>query len=65
MLEILLKFNELMSKAIQKGIPIEKIRALPVKDKLARMGTVPDAEYQRRFEEIEKEMETQFKSLEG
>ncbi|MDI6888636.1 MAG: ATP synthase subunit A [Methanocellales archaeon] len=65
MLEILLKFNELMYEAIQKDVPIERIRGLPVKEKLARMGTVPDAEYQRRFEEIEKEMEAQFKDMVG
>jgi len=65
MLEILLKFNELMYKAIQKGAPIEKIREMPVKDKLARMSTVPDAEYQKQFEEIEKEMAAQFRGMEG
>lgn len=63
MLRIMLKFNEMSSKVVKEGVPAEMIEAMPIRDRLARMGTTPDAEYLKRFEEIEKEMDSQFKTI--
>ena len=63
MMRIMLKFNELSLKKVKEGIPAEMIKAMPIRDRLARMSTIPDAEYQKHFEEIEKDMESQFKRI--
>lgn len=62
-MKILLTFYRLASDAVAKGVPVEKIMAMPVRVKLARIAVIPDAEYEGRFEEIKKNMEDEFRSL--
>ncbi|MCK4269315.1 MAG: V-type ATP synthase subunit A, partial [Methanogenium sp.] len=63
MMKILLQFHELAKSALQKGVLTEKISEMPVRIRMARMGIIPDEEYETQFSEIKDEMENQFRSL--
>jgi len=63
MLRIMLKFYHLMKEAVEKGVEFEKIRELKSREAIARMATTPNEEWQKRFKEIEKEMEKEIEAL--
>ncbi|MHC1582475.1 MAG: ATP synthase subunit A [Candidatus Syntropharchaeia archaeon] len=65
MAKIILKFHEKAHEAIDAGISIDKIENIPVKDDIARMKYVPSEEFRKRYEELEKMIDEQFKALEG
>ena len=64
MLRIMLKFYDLMDNAIQNGISMDEIKSLKCWEMIARMATVPNDEYEKRFKKIENEMEKEISNLE-
>ncbi len=63
MLRLILKFYHLIRDAVDKGVPMEKIRRLKVKDDLAYMGRIPEEKFPEEMERIEKEMEEEIGKL--
>ncbi|MDD5778285.1 MAG: ATP synthase subunit A [Candidatus Thermoplasmatota archaeon] len=65
MLRIMLKFYGLLKKFASSGHEFERVKELKCRVSIARMKTVPNEEWGKRFSKIEKEMEKEFKELEG
>jgi len=63
MLRIMLKFYHLMREAVEKGVEFDKLRGLKSREAIARMATVPNEEWQKRFKQIEEEMEKEMEKL--
>ncbi len=63
MLRIILKFHHLATEAVEKGVSIEKIRKLKVKEDIAYMGRIPNDKYQEEFRRIEEELEREISRL--
>ncbi|KAA0003240.1 MAG: ATP synthase subunit A [Thermoplasmata archaeon] len=57
MLRIMLKFYHLLEECIRKGVAFDALKELKCRESIARMATVPNEEWEKRFKEIEKEME--------
>ncbi len=57
MLRIILKFHKLITDAVERGVPMERIRKLSVKEDLAYMGRIPNENYLEEFQKIERKME--------
>ncbi len=64
MLQIMIHFYELMNEAIKKGIEFEKLQNLKIREVIARMATIPNEEWEQRFNKIEKDMEKEITALE-
>jgi V/A-type H+-transporting ATPase subunit A len=65
MLQIMLGFYDLMTEAIKKGIGFDHLQDLKIREVIARMATIPNEKWEKRFNEIEKEMEKEITSLEA
>jgi V/A-type H+-transporting ATPase subunit A len=63
MLKIISLFNEKALEAIDLGVGVDKIIALPVKDEIARMKYEPGEQFKRKHGELEKTINEQFDSL--
>ncbi|MCD6428762.1 MAG: V-type ATP synthase subunit A [Desulfurococcales archaeon] len=63
MLDVIMKFYDHSSKALSSGVPLSKIRALPVKVKIARMKEVPPEEFRRVYSELINEIKSSIESL--
>ena len=63
MLRIILKFHHLATEAVEKGVNIEKIRKLKVKEEIAYMGRISNEKYQEEFSRIEEELEREISQL--
>ncbi|PKK85928.1 MAG: ATP synthase subunit A [Thermoplasmata archaeon HGW-Thermoplasmata-1] len=63
MLEIMLGFYDLMSKAVGAGVHIEEIKSLKSKEAISRMPLVPNGEYEKRFDEMERAMADEIRAL--
>jgi len=63
MLQLLMRFLERARAAVRSGVPLSRIRTLPVRQRLARMGTVPEDEWRDLFRVIEQEIGDQFDLL--
>jgi hypothetical protein len=58
------RFFSLAAEAVAGGIPVELIRGLPVKRRLARMGAIPPEEEEDRFSDLMRTMEQEIRGLE-
>ena len=65
MMEIINKFYEETQKAISKGIGIDNVAGLTIKDEISRMKYVPQDQFKKKTDEIYKLMKEQFESLAG
>ena len=65
MLSLILKFYEHMKAAVERGVPLEKIISLPVKEELARMKIVPPKEFDKLSSELDRRITDQFNQLIG
>ncbi|MGC9434591.1 MAG: V-type ATP synthase subunit A [Methanomicrobiales archaeon] len=65
MLQIISRFRERARTAVRSGVSLDRIWALPVRQRLARMGTVPEDEWEDRFSAIEQDIADQFDTLTG
>ncbi len=63
MLKILMKFYQEAKKAIDGGIMASRITAMKVKDDIARMKYIQNAEFPRRYEGLIRAIEDEFESL--
>jgi len=63
MLRLILKFYERTKSAVDRGIPLEKILSLPVKEEIARMKIVPPSDFEKVSEELDKHIDEQFNQL--
>ena len=63
MLSAIMRFYEEASKALASGVPLEKIRSLPVRAKIARMKEVPYEKFREAFKALINEIELSMKSL--
>jgi V/A-type H+-transporting ATPase subunit A len=63
MLKIISLFNEKALEAIDLGVGVDKIIALPVKDEIARMKYEPGEQFKQKHGELEKTINEQFDSL--
>jgi V/A-type H+-transporting ATPase subunit A len=65
MLAIMLRFYDLMNEVVQKGVGFDKLTDLEVRETIARMATVSNETWEKRFSEIEKAMEKEIMALGG
>ena len=63
MLRLMLKYSDKILEAVAKNVYIDDIIAMKSRESLARMGTVPNKEFEKRFSEVEKEFEKEINSL--
>ncbi|MDX1778158.1 MAG: V-type ATP synthase subunit A, partial [Thermodesulfobacteriota bacterium] len=63
MLKIISLFNEKALEAIDLGVGVDKIIALPVKDEIARMKYESGDTFKQKHQELEKTINAQFGSL--
>jgi len=63
MLKVIALFNEKALEAIDLGVGVDKIIALPVKDEIARMKYEPGEQFKQKHEELKKTINEQFDSL--
>jgi V/A-type H+-transporting ATPase subunit A len=63
MMKTLLAFYALAREAISRGTHFDEILRLPIRTRMARMGTIPDAEFEGECASIGREMGNQFQNL--
>ena len=63
MLRLMLKFSDKIQEAVEKNVHIDDIISIKSRETLARMGTVPNEEFEKRFKKLEQEMEKEIGSL--
>ena len=63
MLRIMLKFSDRIQDAVDKGVNIDDIISMKSQESLARMGTIPNKEFEKTFKAVEREMEQEIDSL--
>jgi len=63
MLKIIINFYEKAKEAIDRGISMEKVTSLPVRERIARLKIVPIDEVDEVFDKVEKQLEEEFNSL--
>ncbi len=63
MLRIMLKFSDLIQSAIEKNVHMDDIISIKSRESLARMGTVPNKEFEKRFKKVEQDLEKEIESL--
>jgi len=63
MLRIMLKFQDKIQEAVSKNVHIDDIIAMKSRENIARMKTVPNKEFPKRFQEMEKDLDKEIDSL--
>ena len=63
MLRLMLKFSEDIQEAVSKNIYMDDILAMKTRANIARMKTISNKEYKKRFQDIEKELEKEMQSF--
>ncbi len=63
MLKLILSFCYKGRKAIESGVDIEKMFKLPVRENIGRAKYTPEDQVDRRFDEMEKELDEQISQL--
>ncbi len=63
MLRLILKFHSLITDAVERGVGIDKIRKLNVKEDLAYMGRIPNETFEDGFRDIEEKMKNEIAKL--
>ncbi|HHW22299.1 MAG TPA: V-type ATP synthase subunit A [Clostridiaceae bacterium] len=63
MLRIILAFYEKSQEAVKKGVDINDLFAIPVRERISRMKLIPQKEGSRPFDEIEAELSRQIEAL--
>jgi len=58
-----MKFYHEANKASEAGIMASRLAAVRVKDEIARLTYTPNPDFQPRYEELIKSIETEFESL--
>jgi len=63
MLRLMLRFSDKILEAADKNVHIDDIIALPSVELLARIGKVPNEEFEKRFKKIEQDLDKEIDSL--
>jgi V/A-type H+-transporting ATPase subunit A len=63
MLRLMLKFSDKIQEAVSKHVHIDDIISMKTRENLARMKTVTNKEFPKRFQEMEKELEKEIDNL--
>ncbi len=63
MLRLMLLFSDKIDDAVSKNVTIDAIVSMSSREKLARMGKVPNHEFEKTFKKIEQEFEKEIHSL--
>ncbi len=63
MMKVIMAFHQNMSKATEKGIPLQRVLELPVKDEIARMKIQPIEGFDRFAKGLMMKMEDEFTQL--
>ncbi len=63
MLRLMLKYSDKILEAASKNVHIDDIIAMKSRESLARMSTVPNKEFEKRFFDVEKEFEKEINNL--
>ncbi len=63
MLKLILKFHALITDAVERGVSMDKIRKLSIKEDLAYMGRISNDTYKEEFKRIEEKMEHEIERL--
>jgi V/A-type H+-transporting ATPase subunit A len=65
MMRIMLHYYNLMDKAIEKGVSVEKMKAMQCRESIGRMATVSNDTFENAFAQIEEEIVSEIASLGG
>ncbi len=63
MLRIMSKFSDLIQNAVEKNVHMDDIISIKSRESIARMGTVPNKDFEKRFEKVENDLENEIESL--
>ena len=63
LLAMILHYDQLCRDAIARGAPVDKLFAIPSREKLGRAKSVPVEEYQQVYEQISAEMEQEITAI--
>jgi V/A-type H+-transporting ATPase subunit A len=62
-LEIILKFHAMASEAIKSGVPVSKIKSLPVVMEIAQLKRLPEREFLQKKKELESAIQESMQEL--
>lgn len=65
MMRMMLNYFDLMNKAIEKGVNMEKLKSMKCRESIGRMATIPNDNFEGAFKNIEDEIKTEIDSLGG
>jgi V/A-type H+-transporting ATPase subunit A len=63
MLRLILKFSDNVQDAVNKNVHIDDLINMKTRENLARMKTVSNKQFDKKFQETEKELDKEFSSL--
>jgi V/A-type H+-transporting ATPase subunit A len=63
MLRIMLKFSDKIMDAVEKNVLVDDIISMKSREHLARMKTVPNKTFEKRFSEMEKNLDKELEAL--
>lgn len=63
MLRLMLKFSDEIQKAVSKNVHMDDIFAMKTREHIARMKTVSNKEFKKRFQDIERELDKEIAPL--
>jgi V/A-type H+-transporting ATPase subunit A len=62
-LKMILRFYDLTTDAVEVGASFEKLKTLKCKEKISRMATTPNENFEEKFKKIGEEMENEIKKV--
>ena len=63
MLRIMSKYSDLIQKAIENNVSIENIISIKSRENIARMSTIPNKEFEKKFKIIENELDQEINKI--
>jgi len=63
MIRLVMRFHEKMSRAVDQGVPLQKILDIPVRQEIARAKIEPSEKFADVAKGIEQRIDTQFQQL--
>ena len=63
LIELIFSYGEKASRAVAEGANIDKISALPVRERIGRAKSVPFADYKRVYKEIDEQLSRELDSI--
>jgi V/A-type H+-transporting ATPase subunit A len=63
MLRLMLKFSDRLQEAVSKNVHMDDIIKIKTRENLARSGKVPNKDFEKRFKQIEQELDKEIDAL--